>query len=657
MVNDSKKLNILIADDDEDDVFLIKELIREGLSPTSASIDHVLDAKNAILMIGKNSYDVCVFDYLLGDKNGLDLLLEVRRKGITMPILFLTGQGDQEVAVEAMKYGASDYLVKKNLSQEALARAIRHALQLSEEEKQRKRVERELKIQGQLLEGVSEATNCLLTGGETGAALKKALEILGKAAELDLVFILEDAPRQEGAASGGMESFWKKGEKKSPAGPFDEVGENPEHIPYEMLGMAHSYLDLREQKTVILTGKKLTPAALKLFKADSISSLVLVPIQVNHKYFGALGFGTLNSPREWSESELSILNMAAAGIGGKIKIQKDEDSFRSIVEGTSSRVGEEFFRSLVRNLALAMPVRCAYVSELISYQNNQCSILAGWEENRYMDNFTYSVGNSPSEDNLAGMMTYFPDKVLESFPNDSMLQNIQARSFAGVPLFDSSLRVIGHLSIADDQPFIEKTRTLSILKLFAARAGVELERKRAEDLIRSMAYHDALTGLPNRVLLNDRLSMALAQAQRNNRMMAILYVDFDGFKSINDTYGHNIGDLLLQGVADRFRKTVRKEDTVARLGGDEFILLMPVIHSTKDAASLARKLIENTRPPIQCENHSLGITLSIGISIFPQDGDDTKTLLKAADDALYVAKSSGRDQFQFSRSVPAAKSG
>ena len=194
---------------------------------------------------------------------------------------------------------------------------------------------------------------------------------------------------------------------------------------------------------------------------------------------------------------------------------------------------------------------------------------------------------------------------------------------------------------------LDKKRTLSILKIFAARAGAELERKRTETAMRSMAYHDALTGLPNRILLNDRLEMALLQAERNSSLVALLYIDFDHFKQINDTLGHDVGDELLQSVGNRLKECLRQQDTVARLGGDEFILLLPEITSQEDAGKLAQKLLEKIRPTFNIEQHELNITLSIGIALYPADGTSAKNLIKCADEALYRAKNKGRDCYQY----------
>jgi len=172
------------------------------------------------------------------------------------------------------------------------------------------------------------------------------------------------------------------------------------------------------------------------------------------------------------------------------------------------------------------------------------------------------------------------------------------------------------------------------------------ERKQMENTIRQMAYYDSLTGLPNRNLLNDRLAVALANSSRNNQKVAILFLDLDHFKTINDSLGHETGDQLLQQVSLRIKRVLRKQDTIARMGGDEFIILIPGLTETDHTARLAEKILDAITPVFKIGDNELYIGCSIGISIFPDDGTEIKTLLKNSDLAMYRAKEKGRNTFQ-----------
>ena len=172
------------------------------------------------------------------------------------------------------------------------------------------------------------------------------------------------------------------------------------------------------------------------------------------------------------------------------------------------------------------------------------------------------------------------------------------------------------------------------------------ERRLAERKIAHMARHDALTDLPNRMLLRDRLAQALSVAHHGEQL-AVLYLDLDHFKAVNDTLGHQIGDELLKTVAERLRDTVREVDTVARVGGDEFAILCAGIERTHDAAVLARRIGEAVRAPYDLQGHAVIADTSIGIALAPSDGTDPNELLKNADMALYGAKADGRGTYRF----------
>ncbi|MFQ5859710.1 MAG: EAL domain-containing protein, partial [Anaerolineae bacterium] len=172
------------------------------------------------------------------------------------------------------------------------------------------------------------------------------------------------------------------------------------------------------------------------------------------------------------------------------------------------------------------------------------------------------------------------------------------------------------------------------------------ERKRAEGMIRHLAYHDAVTDLPNRALFKDRLALALAQARRNKQMLAVMFLDLDRFKVVNDTAGHAEGDRLLQSVGKQLKDLLRESDTVARVGGDEFTLLLPGITRVEDAVEIAKKILKSLQQPCVMAGHEFHITTSIGITVYPADGEDAETLLRNADIAMYRAKEEGRNNYQ-----------
>ncbi len=195
---------------------------------------------------------------------------------------------------------------------------------------------------------------------------------------------------------------------------------------------------------------------------------------------------------------------------------------------------------------------------------------------------------------------------------------------------------------------------VAFVLVFAIGLGVviwllEEEHRRATetaDEVKALAFHDPLTGLPTRKLLLDHLSLAIPQARRDQKRLAVFFIDLDRFKVVNDSLGHSAGDKLLQAVASRIKGALREADTVARMGGDEFVVLTPDIRGVDDTVHVAQKLRDAIREPVQIEGRELFATCSMGIAIYPNDGDVAETLLKNADTAMYRAKSQGADMFQ-----------
>jgi len=204
------------------------------------------------------------------------------------------------------------------------------------------------------------------------------------------------------------------------------------------------------------------------------------------------------------------------------------------------------------------------------------------------------------------------------------------------PLFDSEQNCIG---------IIESSRDIS--------AHVDLQNKlrQEKDLFYHQAHHDTLTGLANRILFDDRLGQAILRADRNKTKIALLFIDLNKFKQINDLFGHKAGDTVLKIASNIMQKKMRKDETLARIGGDEFSIIMENIDTVDNASILAQKLIQNLETPIEYEGHSLNISASIGISIYPDDATEGHKLLRYADIAMYEAKNNKQDIAYFSQNL------
>jgi len=278
-------------------------------------------------------------------------------------------------------------------------------------------------------------------------------------------------------------------------------------------------------------------------------------------------------------------------------------------------------------------VVCADIEGNITFLNLVAETLTGWsflevngrpiaEVLRIINATTREVIPDPMERVMG-------DNRTEHLPSDSMLVR---RDDTEVPIEDSVSPI--------------RNREREVIGAVIVFRDVSAARAMSEQIAHS-AEHDFLTGLPNRLLLNDRVSQAIALGQRHSYQVAVLFLDLDGFKHINDSLGHAIGDKLLQSISERLVECIRAVDTVSRQGGDEFVMLLPAVENAQDAALAARRMLEAISEAHSIDNHELHVTASIGISVYPEDGLDVETLIQNADTAMYQAKENGRQSYQF----------
>ncbi|MDP1931282.1 MAG: diguanylate cyclase [Gammaproteobacteria bacterium] len=235
----------------------------------------------------------------------------------------------------------------------------------------------------------------------------------------------------------------------------------------------------------------------------------------------------------------------------------------------------------------------------------------------------------------------------------SMAAGADIKAAAAIPIIRDH-RPIGVLMLCAREKRAFDDETLQLLERITQNLTIalhtierEAERERAEERIRYMATHDSLTGLPNRMLFSELLNSEIRSAQRHKRHFAVMFIDLDRFKQINDTLGHAAGDQLLKVMANRMRDTLRASDVVARISGDEFVAMLTAVNQPEDAHTVAGKLLATLSKPVSIGDEECSVSASIGISLFPLDGDDEQLLMNHADAAMYAAKEKGKNAFQF----------
>ncbi|HEV7501549.1 MAG TPA: PAS domain S-box protein, partial [Vicinamibacteria bacterium] len=339
-----------------------------------------------------------------------------------------------------------------------------------------------------------------------------------------------------------------------------------------------------------------------------------VPLLRGETAFGALVVQSYSETARYTDDDRSILTFVSQHVAAALDRQRAAGALRE---------SEARFRTLAETAPCAIFI---YQDEGFRYANPAAASISGYNREELRDLSFWQLVHAD-----------FREAVRERGLARQRGESVPARFEFKIERRDGEERWLE--SSASSVEFGARPAVLGI-------AFDVTERKRAEEQIKSLAYHDVLTGLPNRLLFNDRLNVAVAQAHRLQQRLGILFLDLDRFKVINDSLGHSLGDRLLQAVAERLEAGVREGDTVARLGGDEFILLLPGIARSDDIAKVAEKILESLRQPFRLEGRDLFVTASIGLSLYPEDGLDGEALVKNADIAMYRAKEQGRDNFQ-----------
>ncbi len=344
-------------------------------------------------------------------------------------------------------------------------------------------------------------------------------------------------------------------------------------------------------------------------------SRVLVPIVPQAVLWGVIEWIDCTANRVWSRPETEALRAAADALAAAIQRERDAAALRAS-ERRYRLLFERNLAGVYRNTLDGRVLDC----------NEACARIFGYDSREEL------IGQDAT-------VVYF-----DARERETLVQDLKARRSAvnrevcfrrrdGQPVW-----VLENISLMPDENGELTIMEGTIIDI--------TDRKEAERQIEYQAYHDALTDLPNRMLFLDRLSVAIAHAQRFGGHVAVMFLDLDHFKFINDTLGHTIGDLLLRAVADRLAESLRGEDTVARIGGDEFTILLSNLPAQSDSSTVAQKILDSIAHPFRIEGHELFVTTSVGIALYPIDGADPEALLKNADSAMYRAKELGRNNFQ-----------
>jgi diguanylate cyclase (GGDEF)-like protein/PAS domain S-box-containing protein len=459
----------------------------------------------------------------------------------------------------------------------------------------------------QAMQLAARSTLSLLRESSAAEAIPKVLPRIGRGLDVDRAYLFEVHDDGAGHPLCSMRFEWVHD------GVSAEIDNPAMHdLPMEQL-LPHWLPEWRRGRSVGGNTVDLPQPERGIMEAQAIQSVLVVPVLFNDTFWGFLGFDSVRAPRQWTATEDSVLRIIGAALAAAIERQRVEEQLRqSAMVFESTRDGV-----LITDLdGRIVQVNAAF-----------CSI-SGYRAEEVL-------GKTPRLLKSGRQDRSFFAELWDGIRDQGHWQGEVWNRRRNGEIYPQWLSIS---TVRDDRG--QPTHYVGV--------GTDISQlKRSEEQLQHLAHHDPLTGLPNRLLGQSRLEHALQRAQRHGSRLGVIFLDLDGFKHINDSLGHPIGDSVLTDIAQRLRQRLRSEDTLARLGGDEFLLVLEDIATPADAANIARKLLDALQQPLRLDGRELFVTASIGIALYPDDGGSWSELIRNADTAMYQAKAAGRDQFCF----------
>lgn len=424
---------------------------------------------------------------------------------------------------------------------------------------------------------------------------------------------------------------------------FSWSAESPE-------GQAPCGRTIREQTAQLLSPLVTSPDYAPFADAAarySLATEVALPLHLGSDRQGVLVL-LMNTALEVSDDELMLLQELADNLSwgvSALRLRREQERMQQVVldvaEAVTARSNDQFFSHLAQRLAGVMMADAALIMRVDDGVPLSASLEAGVVDGQPVENFSFEFSGMPCGENFHSAERVITQGVATDFPLIERLIGERFQAWVDRRLEDASGDAIGVIILLFRQPLMagyDSPRHL--LRIFAAGAAAELERRRSDSHIRHLAYFDPGTGLPNRVHFMERLHGAILKSRQEGHRLALMFLDLNRFKEINDSQGHDVGDQVLREVATRFAACLARGESLARLGGDEFVVMVEradEIHS----AQVVGRLLNALANPVLCDGHRFNLDVSIGVAFYPEDGDGPRELLKNTDIAMYHAKECG----------------
>lgn len=549
-INTTEPLRILIVEDSEDDtLLLVDQLEIEG----GRSVDwHRVETENSLNEALQQPWDIVLSDYTMPHLSGMQALKMVRQHDIDLPFIFVSGTIGENTAVQAMKSGAQDYVMKGNLSR--LAPAVARELEEAQQRRERRQAEERLRKLSQVVEQAADG-------------------------------VLVTDP------NGFIEYINPAFERMTGYGRAEIIGNKPS----------------------LLKSGRHDQAFYKAIWKTVTQGEIFRGTLINRRKDGELFYEEkIITPLKDEQGRVAHLVSTGRDITERVKAEEARAQLVAILEATTDLV------------AILDPGGCLH------YLNNAGYRLLG------IDPANMDIGQFC-------LTELFPERIKQQLESEALPIAYRTGSWSG----ETALRRMDEIEVPVSQVLLVHRDAAGKVEYLSTIARDISERKRFEAELQHQSTHDILTGLPNRVLLMDRLRAEVERARHANNSVAVLFLDMDNFKRINDSMGHTIGDALLQQIADRLQAALRPNDTIARYGGDEFAIIAGDLARSENVLAVLRKIYAAFDRPMTLGAQEAYITFCTGIALYPHDGINVEDLLRNAGTAMYRAVLAGHNQYRF----------
>jgi len=584
-------LTVLVVDDDK----ITTAILRRMLDAYADTVLIASDGEEGLELFKAHRPDIVLSDINMPRMGGLEMVEQIRQLDDQVKIAIFTNFENRDILLTAIQIGVNQFF-SKPFEAKVFAQVIQP---LCDDAKEKRRIRAELNRQQNILHAINEMSHNFLQQRDWTAAVYQEILKLKKASETTGIFI------------------YKNEDNNNEAHQFLSINDNPKAKAKKKVHYKKHHLmrwKNRLKRGLAVNGciKDYDQSKKKLLQTFQIDSLLILPIFVHHEWWGFLGIGNDNK-QALSDTDVEMLNTVSSIIGSAINNKRNLKSLEM-----SSAV----FKHTMDGVLITDS------ENKIMHVNDSFSDITGYTAQDVM-------GKNPKIFKSGNHEKYFYDQMWDKLSENGYWQGEITNRRKDGEIYIEWLSVN---TIKDKNGDIE-----NFIGIFS---DVTHQRKDAQEHA-YLATHDPLTGLSNRLLLNDRLDHAIHHAARFNKCVAAIFCDLDNFKPINDTYGHSAGDTILKHVASAMQDVLRKEDTVCRFGGDEFVILIEELDNFEYLQNILNKVHKITEKKFKIENNELSVAMSIGAAIYPNDANTPEMLLKCADEAMYRAKNSGKNRISF----------